>query len=101
MNRIKTGTVTGTGATININCGFIPSHVKVINETGLAVLEWSKTMAAGKGLKTITAGTISFIATLGITVSDSDDSFIGFKIGADTDVNVAAEELHWIASADR
>jgi hypothetical protein len=49
-------------------------------------------MADGEALKTITAGTISKVTTNGVTpLSD------GFSLGADTDLNVADELIHWIA----
>ena len=105
MNRLKTGTVEGTGAEIEIECGFKPNYVKLLNIDGVAILEWTPDVGAGKGLKIADSGTgatdISLISTLGITVSASTDDFRGFKIGADTDVNVDSQTICWIASADR
>ena len=99
------GTVEGTGATLNINVGFMPSAVKVFNVDGLATLEWNDSMADASGVKRVTAGTMTFITTLGITPVDGlgesagavEDTVIGFQIGADTDVNVAAETINWEA----
>jgi hypothetical protein len=42
--------------------------------------------------KGITAGTKTFISSNGITLND-----FGFTIGADTDVNVSGEAIHYIA----
>lgn len=54
-NNIKVGTVEGTGAALNVECGFIPSYVKLFNHDDagklFASLEWFKGMPAGSGLK--------------------------------------------------
>jgi hypothetical protein len=67
LPNIVTGTVTATGAAMNIQLGFKPKKVLIINETTQIGLEWTDTMAAAKGLKTLQAGTRSFIASGGIS----------------------------------
>jgi hypothetical protein len=53
---------------------------------------WHKDMADASVMKVVTAGTITAETTLGITpLSD------GFQIGADTDLNVADQLIHWTA----
>lgn len=100
--RVKTGQVIGTGAEINVALDFTPTKVELYNVTGLASLMWSSSMAPASGVKTITAGTMSFVTTGGVTpvekrvLSDSGDDR-GFKIGADTDINVASEIIHYVA----
>ena len=91
--RMMTGAVIGTGANLDVRTvGFRPRKVELINETGLATAVWTDSMADAEMFKAITAGTISKQATLGITpLSD------GFRIGADTDLNVADEKVHWVA----
>lgn len=38
---IKTGTLYGTGAAINVDCGFVPDYVRIINSTdGDLITEW-------------------------------------------------------------
>lgn len=105
MNRLRTGTVEGTGAAISVTLGFIPNYVKLMNIDGIAMLEWTPEIGAGKGLKTADSGTakcdISYISTGGVTVSASTDTYIGFSIGTDTDINVNGETICWVASADR
>ncbi len=64
---IVTGTLTATGAAMNVVLGFKPKHVLIINETTQITLEWTDTMVAGKGLKTVQAGTNSFVASGGIS----------------------------------
>lgn len=94
VTRIKTGTQDGTGAAISIVCGFRPRYVKVVNVAtgGLCSIEHIDTMAAASGFKGVTAGTKTFISSNGITLND-----FGFTIGADTDVNVSGEAIHYIA----
>ena len=94
-----TGTVEGTGATINISCGFKPSVVVLKNADGAARLEWDDSMPDASGMKTVAAGTYSYITTLGITPYEGavGSASWGFTIGADTDVNVSAETIHWEA----
>lgn len=48
-----TGTVEGTGAAINVQLGFTPDYVKLINIDGDASLEWISDMADGEGYKTV------------------------------------------------
>jgi len=107
MNRVYTGTVTGTGAAINVTTGFVPKYVRLFNVTGICFLEWTEEMAAGKGLKVVDSGTgatdISFISSNGVTPKGAAeaDAFMGFIIGADTDINVSAEVICWVAFAER
>lgn len=98
MQNTKTGTVTGTGAALNISIGFIPDHVLVVNGSGAETLEWFSSMAAASAFKTVTAGTRSVISSGGITAfSGSATAGQGFTIGADADVNVNTEVLRYIA----
>lgn len=94
VTRIKTGTQNGTGAAISIVCGFRPRYVKVVNVAtgGLCSIEHIDSMAAASGFKGVTAGTKTFISSNGITLND-----FGFTIGADADVNVNGEAIHYIA----
>jgi len=102
-----TGTVEGTGAAINVKCGFKPRYVKLFNvdDAGskMPILEWHDQLGAGYGIKWLigtTYTTPSIITSLGITLycgSDADGDGQGFTIGADTDVNVSAETILWIA----
>ena len=93
-NHVSTGTVTCANpiGDIHVECGFKPMSVKVFNVTHPASLEWSAFMAADSGVKTVTAGTVSFIASDGIT-----SLFNGFVIGDDAVVQQAGDVLHWVA----
>lgn len=88
----KNGAFYGTGANIDVRTvGFRPRRVELYNEDGLCSAVWTDDMANAAGLKQITAGTMSKM-TLGVTpLSD------GFRLGADTDLNVAGEKVYWVA----
>lgn len=85
-----------TAAAITITVGFKARYVKVVNlnASGDVMIEWFEGMAADEGVKTAIDGTRSLITSLGITVSDKS-----FVIGLDTDLNVKAEQLSWLAIA--
>lgn len=65
-----TGTLTGTGAAITVPLGFKPKRLEIFNVTSGDSLVFTDTMAAGKGVKKVAAGTSSYIASGGITLYD-------------------------------
>ena len=84
---------TGTAAAIAITTGFKPRFVQVVNLAATGDMhQWYEGMADASARKQVTAGDMTLITTLGITVSAS-----GFTIGLDTDLNVTSEQLSWIA----
>jgi len=91
QNWLKSGSMPGTGALITITTGFKPRKVELFNSAGLAKAEKTDTMLADSSYKTITAGTATYPADL-ITLTAN-----GFTIGTDSDLNVAGEDLHWVA----
>ncbi len=93
VKRVLTGAAYGTGAAKSIRTvGFRPQKVEVFNQSGLCHAVWTESMADASAMKTVTAGTITFITSNGVTpLSD------GFTLGADTDLNVADELFHWVA----
>lgn len=93
------GTGTGTGAAINIACGFQPDFVHVVNLTSRDEMMWFQGMTAAHAFKRVAAGTGTAITSLGISMYAGVDGTTaeGFTIGADTDVNVAAETYYYIA----
>lgn len=103
LSNIVYGSQNGTGASIDINLGFIPDEVVVVNygSTTIEELRWYKGMANASAIKTVT-GTVARtkITSLGITPlgGDATDTIRGFRIGADTDVNVNGEALIWRAT---
>ncbi len=89
------GSFHGSGATKNIDTvGFRPRLVRVVNVAsgGLCRVEWFDSMADDAGVKTVPAGDITVLTTLGITPRAS-----GFAFGADTDLNVDGELCYYEA----
>lgn len=81
-----------TAAAIALTIGFQPRYVRVVNETSGDVEEWFEGMTDAYAVKRVAAGTNAQITSLGITPSSR-----GFTIGLDTDINVKAEQLRWLA----
>ena len=93
-SRVVRGSFVGTGSALNVRTvGFRPRTVKIHNLDGLAKAHWQDTMPDAAGWKVVTAGTQSYVTSNGITpLSD------GFQLGADADLNVAGEVVHWEAT---
>lgn len=103
--QFKFDTLPGTGAAINVNLGFVPERVRVVNIGSATIeeLEWFKGMASANAIKTVT-GTVARtkITSNGITPRSEagGDAYRGFTIGADADVNVNGEQIVWFAWAN-
>lgn len=96
MNEVAVFALPGTGAAIDIKCGFVPAYVRVVNIESATVeeLEWFRGMADASAIKTVTGAVArTKITTNGITPLDDPASELGFRIGADADVNVAGEGI--------
>lgn len=103
-SRFLSGKVTGTGADLHVPLqDFTPRKVVLRNVAAGDELTWTDSMVVGGGFKRLTAGTGSYITSLGVTPVDEyqlDSGQTpprGFTIGADTDINVSAEVIHWEA----
>ena len=104
-NSIKTGTYTGDGAAQNIEIGFVPDYVRVINATdGDIAWEWFNGFGAGDALQTINvvdsgtsgAAGMSLITANGIDAYEGSTSAgKGFTIG--TALSESAKVFHYIA----
>ena len=91
--KVVRGSFKGTGSNIDITVvGFRPRSVKLWNQSGLATAEWTETMADGSMVKRITAGTMTFPTTGGITPLAA-----GFRLGNGADMNVSGEKVHFEA----
>lgn len=100
---IAQGTIAGTGAAINVSLGFIPQHVRIINQTKLSEYNWFSSMDDAAALKQVTAGTISAITADGISryAGTSGATGAGFTIGTDARLNANNDVIHYFAfSAD-
>jgi len=107
MNEVVTGAVTGTGNDINVELGFVPSYVKVVNRTklgtdgNLIALEYWDGMGAGNAIGTVevvegsanTSHNLANKTSDGVTVITSP--FYGFKIPAA--FQGSGDELYYIA----
>lgn len=67
LPNIVTGTVTGTGADLNVALGFEPKRVIVHNVTDGTGFEWTDTMADAAGVAIAAAGDRTFTTTAGLT----------------------------------
>lgn len=91
------GSFVGTGSDKEIRTvGFRPRSVRVYNVTGNCQAVWLDTMADDSMQKTVDSGAgtsdVSFVTANGITpLAD------GFALGADSDLNVASEIVHFEA----
>ncbi len=105
QERMAFGKVVGTGAAINVICGFAPRKVELQNytDTNYPKLTWYQGMTAGYGFKEMTGATYiarTLITTGGITAyagTDAAGSGAGFTIGTDSDVNGSADEIYYVA----
>ncbi len=103
----ESGYVNGTGALINVELPFVPRAVKLFNTEGLATLEYSYPMPPDTGVKLLQGAppVMSVITADGIIPVEKRELDVvadparGFSIGADTDVNVADEDIYWMAWA--
>lgn len=57
------GTVAGTGASLDVICGFRPDTVRVHNRTSLAVLDWTESMGVAAGYKLGSGGSTRSVLT--------------------------------------
>lgn len=98
MERIQpfTKKITGTGAAINVSCGFKPKFVVLLNLTQLSVSFHSDTMTAAHAVTIDDSGSnatdVLAKTSGGVTLRPQ-----GFTIGADAMLNTASDVIHAIA----
>jgi hypothetical protein len=93
MKRAVTGAFVGTGAQLDVaTIGFRPSFVELWNEAGDTAVWCKESMAQDALWKRNAAGAGTFVNSGGIT-----DLSNGFRLGADTDLNVSTEKVHYRA----
>lgn len=105
QERFAVGTIVGTGAAINVKCGFIPRMVFLqnITDTNYPSLRWYNGLGNGYGIleKTGTVYIARTIITSGgvtpYTGSDEQGGGQGFTLGTDTDMNGSADVIHYLA----
>jgi len=90
-----TAEVSGTGSTVTVNLGFTPSYVMTLNLTDFDVqYEWTDTMANGTAIEHNKAGSISQLASEGITPITTAGSE-GFQIG--TTISENSKRIAYVA----
>lgn len=91
-----TAKLAGTGSAINVNCGFQPVYVRLINETQACVAEHVAGMAAARAVAVDNSGAgatdVEVKSADGITLTPQ-----GFVIGADADLNTASDVIYVVA----
>lgn len=98
---IATGTYTGNGSAQDIEIGFQPDYVRVVNLTGNGVDEWFSGMTAATSYTNSTeaAAGATRAAPNGITVfAGSGTVGEGFSVGAGLSTN--ASVYRWVAVAN-
>ena len=90
-NWIKSGRAVGTGAVIKVTTGFKPRKVELINDDSFDQATKLDSMPDDEAHKRIAAGTGT--SPTGVCTLLDD----GFEIGTDSDINVAGENIDWIA----
>ena len=92
MREIVTGAVTGTGSDINVDIGFTPSYVKVINRSklgtggNLAGLEWFDGMGDDNAL--------------GLNVIADDGSTTTFNVANKTSDGITPKKTSSVQTSD-
>lgn len=95
----KIGTYTGTGAAINLELGFIPDYVRILNVTdGNLAMEWFNGMAAGTSIND--ASTVATNASNGITAFPGTRGGAGAGITVGTVGSVNGKVYRYVALAD-
>ncbi len=96
MQRVRpaTGLLAGTGAAINVNLGFRPAYVRIVNETQLAAGEAFDGMADARMFAVddsgVDATNVLLKTTNGITFTSQ-----GFQLG--TELNTASDVIWYLA----
>ena len=91
-----TAKLAGTGAAINVACGFQPKLVIAINLTQLSITYWTDTMDQAKGVQIDDSGSnatdVLALASNGISTHAQ-----GFRLGTNAALNTSADVIHVIA----
>lgn len=91
---IKVGKVTGTGAAIEINLGWVPDYVRIVNLTDADVTdEWFADGSAA-GTSVSTGAAVAARSSNGITILN-DGAKKGFTIGSG--ISESAKVLGYVA----
>lgn len=94
VSAIRVGKVTGTGAAIDINIGFVPDYVRIVNLTDADVTdEWFADGSAA-GTAVSTGAAVAARSSNGITILNTTTAK-GFTIGSG--ISESAKVLGYVA----
>lgn len=99
--QIKTGTYVGNGAAQNIQIGFVPDYVELVNQTdGNSVMIWHNGFAAGTAIG-ITGSGAATQASNAITAyaGTAGGNSAGFTVGTAASVN--GKTYYYVATANQ
>jgi hypothetical protein len=100
MGQTKVGTYTGTGAAINVQIGFVPDYLRIVNITdGDYTMEWFNGMAAGTSIDT--AAAVATNAADGITAYNGTRGGDGAGFTVGTDGSETGKVYRYFAVADQ
>ena len=99
---IATGKFTSDNTIANIQCGFSPKFIRVVNTTDVIIWEWNEGLAATNTIKVVTAGTTTIDTGTAISVpvdagKATVQGSVSFNISAAAAGN--AKAISWIAIA--
>jgi hypothetical protein len=85
MNEVKVGTYEGTGAALNVELGWVPDYVRIVNvEDGDNTAEWFKGMTDGTSINVVTTAGPVLNAADGVSDYAGDSTHSpGFSVGTD------------------
>jgi hypothetical protein len=95
-SRPTTGKLAGTGSAINVDIGFKPCYVEIINETQLSVSRWVEGMADDRAVVTDDSGT-NLTDVLVKTSGGITPTSLGFKLGTDSTLNQNNDVIYYVA----
>jgi hypothetical protein len=87
---IATGSFTGAGAEVDVELGFTPRYIKIMNMTDATTYEFCEGMADTQTMKTVTGGAMT-VDTNSIIVPDAQ----GFVVAAGGAAN--GKDIVWVA----
>lgn len=96
MSEAAAGSVTGTGAAIEVATPFSPGLVLLFNRTAPCFAMKTPGMAGDDCMKLSGVPALTYVGANGITLGITGTTK-GFTIGTDADINTAAEVIEWVA----
>ena len=97
--RFKSGTYTGTGSSINVEVGFQPDALVIINYTdGSPIVFWDSQMSAATSVDVAAAAASNAAGSISTFAGTAGTTAAGFATGADNSTS-AKVYLYWAFKA--